>query len=66
MPSSEYYRRQSETLRALASSTNEPSLLTLCRSLAVEYRLLAEQTAIREALDPAAPASPSAPTRDSV
>ena len=52
MPSSEYYRRQSETLRALALSTNDPSLSSLCRSLAIEYRQMAEQTGAREALEP--------------
>jgi len=66
MPSSEYYRRQAQTLRALASSTNDPSLLTLCRSLAVEYRLLAERTALRESLDLPDPTFPLTSTPDSV
>jgi hypothetical protein len=66
MPSSEYYCRQSETLRALAASTNDPSLSALCRSLAVEYRQLAEQTALRESLDAPDPTFPLTSTRDSV
>jgi len=64
MPSLEYYRRQAETLLGLASSTNDPSLSALCRGLAVEYKLLAEQAAARQAPEPDAPAAPLAPTPD--
>ena len=66
MPSSEYYRRQAETLRALASSTNDAPLSSLCRSLAVEYKALAERTAARETVEPSAPTFPLTSTRDSV
>jgi hypothetical protein len=65
MPSSEYYRRQADTLLALVSSTNDPALSALCRGLAVEYRQLAEQTADREAPEPPAPTLPLTSTRDS-
>jgi hypothetical protein len=40
-----YYRRQADTLRALAESTSDIGLSTCCRNLAVRYRLLAEQAA---------------------
>jgi hypothetical protein len=43
MPSSEYHRRQADTLVALALNTSDPELSTLCLDLAIEYKLLAEQ-----------------------
>jgi hypothetical protein len=56
MPSSEYYRRQSETLLALAVNTNDPEVSTVCRNLAIEYKLMAEKVAADSALaDPVTP-----------
>jgi hypothetical protein len=43
MPSTEYYRRQAETLLALASGTNDPALSALCQCLAMEYGELAQK-----------------------
>jgi hypothetical protein len=59
MPSSEYHRRQADTLLALALNTSNPELSTLYRSLAVEYKLLAE----KGAADPPSvcPATPHRP-----
>jgi hypothetical protein len=45
MPSSEYHRRQADTVLALSLNTPDPGLSTLCRTLAVEYKLLAEKGA---------------------
>jgi hypothetical protein len=58
MPSSAYYRRQAETLLALATSTSNPELSTVCRNLAIEYKLLADKAPS----DPG-PARYGAPTR---
>jgi hypothetical protein len=43
MPSSAYYHRQAEILLALATTTSNPELSTVCRRLAIEYKLLAEK-----------------------
>jgi hypothetical protein len=59
MPSSEYYRRQADTLLALAVNTSDLELSTRCRNLAIEYKLLAERMAADPA--PADPATPSLP-----
>jgi hypothetical protein len=45
MPSSEYYRRQADTLLALAQNTSDVGLSALCRDLAVQYKVLAEKAA---------------------
>jgi hypothetical protein len=54
MPSSDYYRRQADTLLALAVSTSDPELSARCRNLAITYKLLAEKGAVggRAAADP--------------
>jgi hypothetical protein len=41
MPSSEYYRRQAETLLTLALTATDPELAARYRSLAAEYKMLA-------------------------
>jgi hypothetical protein len=41
MPSSEYYRRQADTLLALALTATDPELSARYRSLALEYKMLA-------------------------
>ena len=41
MASSEYYRRQADTLLTLALTTTDPELSARYRSLAVEYKMLA-------------------------
>ena len=41
MPSSEYYRRQADTLLMLALNATDPELSARYRSLAVEYKMLA-------------------------
>jgi hypothetical protein len=43
MPSSDYYRRQMDTLLTLAVTATDPELSDRYRSLAVEYKLLAAQ-----------------------
>ena len=43
MPSSEYYRRQADTLLAMALSIHEPRLSTLCRTLALQYKFLSQE-----------------------
>jgi hypothetical protein len=45
MPSSEYYRRQANTLLALAVNTSDADLSTRYQNLAIEYKLLAEKRA---------------------
>jgi len=52
MPSSEYYRRQADTLLALALNTSDPGLSDFCRNLAIEYKLLAERAVADPAPDP--------------
>ncbi len=41
MPSSEYYRRQADTLLTLALTATDPELSDRYRNLAVEYKLRA-------------------------
>ena len=41
MPSSEYYRRQADTLLTLALIATDPELSGRYRNLAVEYKMLA-------------------------
>jgi hypothetical protein len=52
MPSSEYYRRQADTLLALALNTSEPDLSNWCRNLALQYKLLAEKRTTDPVPDP--------------
>jgi hypothetical protein len=60
MPSSEYYRRQVDTLLILAVTTSDPELSTWCQTLAIEYKLLAEtEDAARVAADPVTSARPT-------
>ena len=47
----EYYRRQADTLLALALSTSDPELSARCRTLAVEYKLLSEKAKPDPAVD---------------
>lgn len=41
MPSSEYYRRQADTLLTLALTATDPALSARYRTLAAEYEILA-------------------------
>ena len=50
MPSSEYYRRQADTLLTLALTATDPELSDRYRNLAVEYKMLAANA--REAVPP--------------
>jgi hypothetical protein len=50
MPSSEYYRRQADTLLTLALTATDPELSARYRNLAVEYKMLAANA--REAVPP--------------
>jgi hypothetical protein len=45
MPSSEYYRRQADTLLTLALTTTDPELSNWYRCLAMEYKMLAAKAA---------------------
>jgi hypothetical protein len=45
MPSSEYYRRQADTLLMMALSVADPELSARYRTLAVEYKMLAAKAA---------------------
>jgi hypothetical protein len=51
MPSSGYYCRQADTLFALALCCSDPVLSAQCRTLAIEYRQLAERAVAHRALE---------------
>jgi hypothetical protein len=51
MPSSEYYRRQADTLLTLAVTATDPELSARYRNLAAEYKMLAGR-ADEDALPP--------------
>jgi hypothetical protein len=60
MHSSEYYRRQADTLLVLALTTSDPVLSSDYRNLAIEYKLLAEKAAPDPETDPrGTPPSPA-------
>jgi hypothetical protein len=59
MPSSEYHRRQADTLLALALTTSNSELSAWCRNLAIEYKILAK-TGAADPL-PVIPATPHRP-----
>jgi hypothetical protein len=51
MPSSGYYRRQADTLFALALCCSDQALSAQCRTLAVEFRQLADRAVAHRSLD---------------
>jgi hypothetical protein len=61
MPSPEYYRRQADTLLAIAVNTSDPELSTRCRNLAIAYKLLEGKAAAddRVTTDPVTLARPA-------